>query len=69
MKSKVLHDACEDPLFSHHGRQPDTISQRYFKLRKEQAYLKLQKHVIKLQKELSRSTQKPPVVTINDKEN
>lgn len=63
----VLRDANENLLFNHYGRQHDRLSQRYFKLREEQAYLKLQKHVIKLQYELSRSTPISPVVTTSEK--
>ena len=67
-KSRVLKDANDDALFSRPGRQPDAISEAYFKLREEQAYLERQKYVMKLRKELSRSTQIPPMITIDEEE-
>ena len=62
-KAIGLKDANDDPLFSRPGRQPDTISEAYFKLREEQTYLERQKYVMKLRKELPRSTQGPLVIT------
>ena len=38
-KARVLNDANDDALSSRPRRQPDTISEAYFKLREEQAYL------------------------------
>jgi hypothetical protein len=67
-KSKVLKDANDDALFSRPGRQPDTISEAYFKLREEQAYLERQKYMMKLEKELPRSSQIPPMITIGEEE-
>ena len=49
-KFRVLKDANDDALFSRPGRQHDTISEAYFKLREEQAYLERQKYVMKLRK-------------------
>ena len=62
-KARVLNDANDNALFSRPGRQPDTISEVYFKLREEQTYLERQKYVMKLRKELPRSTQGPLVIT------
>jgi hypothetical protein len=67
-KSKVLKDANDDALFSRPGRQPDTMSEAYFKLREEQAYLERKKYVMKLRKELPGAAQSPPVITIDEEE-
>ena len=67
-KSIVLKDANDDALFSRSGQQPDTISEAYFKLRQEQAYLERQKYVMKLRKKLPRSTQIPLVISIDEEE-
>jgi hypothetical protein len=65
-KSRVLKDANDDALFSRPGRQPDTMSEAYYKLREEQAYLERQKYVMKLRKELPGAAQSPPVITIDE---
>ena len=67
-KAIVLNDANDHTLFSRPGRQHDTMSETYFKLREEQAYLERQKYVMRLRKELPRSTQEPPVITIDEEE-
>jgi hypothetical protein len=67
-KSRVLKDVNDDALFSRPGRQPDTMSEAYFKLREEQAYLERHKYVMKLRKELPDAAQSPPVITIDEEE-
>ena len=63
-KARVLKDANDDALFNHPGRQPNTMSEAYFKLREKQAYLERKKYVMKLKKGFPDSTQIPPVITL-----